>query len=598
MDTQQSHMHDLRKENFVTQGAFRAAQLCKADQGAVKSQHGKLDLVCKLLVAAGILEEGAASGLCVRERKEESKSDVIQQVTDGPGTAYLEDCLARADSDIERIEKASRAASDEARRATLMVSNACMQVDEKCQQVRKEFCDRLDESLEESGERIETNSTRIFHLAAEVEGLTALVKERGAAAKPLGIAREETGEVFSVEIADLPQQATATIAPPPQLAVERTPTEGRQKERSAVTRREKDEPEETQDTAVRRSREYQNNPRPGVLGDPCSENHDHPEASIRAAFLATSLQARSPPAWRRRHSTYVGRRVVLSRSKEGTAAARLVVGPMRPQEDRSIDDQAIQSSWAKASSWPLLANEAAAAAHRMQDVRGSAQVNTDAAAGVEGNHNSVRGGTPNLELVLHGSARPETTKLVSASAGPGVEAMPSYSPPRRRTPAIGDQTGELLAGAHRQDDVAQKSEQSEDLSESLQAGDNSTRTSDHRQPPPSPQSLARMTANEAAEALQGVTTPSLGRRVSTAEERHGSLSTIAAVGIDAGSHGARLACLVDTPGLWCPRDTWDDVGAAEMSSSEGSSTVVEEGRGQKSGMPGLLHQNDGLAWRQ
>lgn len=579
INTQRSQTHDLRKEKFVTQGAFRAALLCKADQGAVKSQRGKLDLVCKLLVSAGILEQSASSGLCVREQKEESKPDVIQQVSDGNGdsTAYLEECLARVEEDIARIESASRAAMEEAQRAVSMASKSCVRANEKCQQVENECRDRLDESLEGSGERIETNSTRIFHLAAEVEGLTKLVKERGAAARPLEVSREETGEVFSVEIADLPHhQPTATIASPPQPAVERILTEPCRKG-LVVTRREEDAPEDTQGK-VRRSRE-DHDPRPGVLDEPCSENHDHPEPSVRAASFATNrTQATSPPAWRRRHSAYAGRQVAVSRRKEDSAPARLVVGPMRPQEDRSVDEQAKPSLRARRSPWPLLANEAAATACRLQDVRAFEQViNTDAEAGGEGKRNSVGGDTLNMdELVLHGSDQPEvSTPIIRADQGD--EELPNLSPFDRRTPPIGDQTDDLLAGRCRQDDIAPESNEIEDPFENLQAGQDTVNRPDHRQPAPSPLSLTRMTATEAAKALQGVTSPSLARRFNPTEEQNISSSTTAATGMGTGFPGARLACLADTPDLWCPRDTWDDVGAAESSSSEGSSTVVAEG---------------------
>lgn len=582
MDTQQVQMHDLRKQNYVTQGAFMAALLCKADQGAVKSQRGKLDIVCKLLVSAGILEEGDSGGLCIRERKEESKSDVAQQVSDGNGnnTVYLEECLERVEEDIARIKTVSTTAVEEARRAALTASRLRTQVDEKCQQVQKKCCDRLEESLEGSGERIETNSTRIFHLAAEVEGLTRAVKERGAAAKPVRVAREETREVFSVEIADLPrQQTTTTMAPPPEPAA--SPTQRRQK-RSTATRGGNDEHGDIQGK-VRRSGEDLN-PRPGVLGEPCPENHNHPGGSVRAAFLATSLKhATSPRPSGRRHSTYVGRRVSASQ-KQARAQGRLVVGPTRPQEDRSVDDEETSPPclWARASSWPLLANEAAAAAlGRLQDVRGFEQVNTDAKAVGETKHKSVvRGDTPNVELVLHGGDRPETTRPTPAR--PGVEATPRSSPLHRRAPAISDETDELFAGTSHQDDIAPKSQQNDDLSGSLQVEDSGTNRPDRQQPSPSPRSLARMTANEAAEAFLGVTSPSLGRRVNTTEEQDGPSRT-AAAGMDTAFRGARLACLADTPGLWCPRDTWDDAGAVDLSSSEGSSTTaaVAEGRRQR-----------------
>eukprot|EP00752_Nemacystus_decipiens_P005118 g4643.t1 len=560
-------MHDLRKENFVTQGAFRAAQLCKADQGAVKSQRGKLDLVCKLLVSAGIIEEADSGGLRVCERKEESKPDVGQQVSHGSGnnTVYLEECLSRAEEDIVRIEEASTAALEDARRAVSMASSLGVQVDKKCQQVKKECCNRLDESLEGSGERIETNSSRISHLAAEVEGLAKAIKEGGAVATPPGIVREAAGGVPSVELADLTKQrqTTTTTSLPPKSALQRSPIE-RLRKRSATTRREEDDPEETHDKARRSGSDP--NSRPGVLGEPFPENYNHPD-DARAACFATSVKhATSPRPSSRRHSACGGRRVVFSQ-KQDAAARRMVVGPMRPQEDRSADDQAMSSSWARTSSWPLLGNEAAAAARQLQDLRDAEQVSVDAEAAGRTTHRS--------------DDRPQATP--PTPAGPGVETMPGSPPLHLLAPAIGDQAEELLASTRHTDDAAQKYQQSEKSrrsegsSGSLQAGESMNR-SDHRQPPPSPQSLARMTANEAAEALQGVATPRLGRRVNTtAEEQNGTSRTTIAMAVSTGSPGALLASLEDTPDLWCPRDTWDDAGEDELSSSAGSSTVVAEG---------------------
>lgn len=659
VDTHQSLLHDLRRENFVTQGAFTAALLCKADKGMVKSQRWKLDLVSKLLVSAGILEDGAdGSGLCVREQKE-SKSCVVQQVaSENDNTAYLEECLAHVEEDIARIEKVARSATVEAQRAVATAAEAsarsekattqclhvdkkcrqvdekCQQADEKCQQMEKQCCDRLDESLEETGERIETNSTRIFHLAIEVEGLAKSIQERKAAATPLAFAREETGEVFSVELADLPSKkqrpretttATAAVPPKQQQATEkRRSEEKRQKRPSFMRRKTKDESEEMhEELCMSRRGEDQNHRapcRPGVLGEPSPEGRTHTEASnIRTPFLAASLKQAAPPP-RHRHSTYIGRRAVMLSGRKESAASRLVIGPVRPQEDRLAANQATPCSWARASSWPLLASEAPAAVSRqLHDLKADGEQATstdDADVGAEENSLVRRDhATPNLELALAqgGPRRRETTKLKSEgeappdggavppngpsslASDPGGDGMISCSPLHRRTTATGDHTDELWPEPHHdgEQNIAQSAHQSGDLSIQHQG------TSNTEQPRSSPsQLLERMTAKEAAEALRGASAPR--RRDNSSEEFDGALSTTVvtrrsscdligtefdSLSVRVESPGTRLACLGDTPELWCPRDTWDDAGAPESSSSDGSSTAIAVAGGREEDPP-------------
>ncbi len=575
-------MHDLRREKFVTQGAFMAAQLCKADQGTVKWQRGKLDLVCKLLVSAGIFEEGAGGGdLHVREREDERRPSMAQQKADGDTKAACqEERLERAEKCIARVEELAREASEDARSAAAAAAKACARseqlltrsrkVQEECSQVEKKCCDHLDQSLEESGERIETNSTRIFHLAAEVEGLTNLVKERGVAVRAVPIDREETGEIFSVEVADLPpeqlsRQTTATLD-----TARRRVTEGRLKPekkqaQGAVATTKKKKPEGTRDK-VERSGEGRNL-RPGILGEPCSEDQTQAEVDrTRAALLVGSLKhPASPPAWYRRHSTYIGRRVVPSERKE-VAAPGMLVGPVRPQEERSFP-----SSWSRSSSWPRLVNEVEPTT-RPHDLRAYQQSNIGAGAGTE-----------NDDLGRRGRSMPNAT-LTITSTDRGDDGTV-------RAAATVDRADEIPPDTRRHDEIAESDHRGDRHSNHLPAEE--IDASENRQPPPSPKRLVSMTANEAARALQEVASQKR-RKVSTEEECDGALRTRAAARMNTesesllvrtGSPGARLANLGGTPILWCPQDTWNDGGAPETSSSDGSSTavvVVEGERGQVS----------------
>lgn len=573
LKTQQGLMHDLRQEKFVTQGAFMAAQLCKADQGTVKSQRGKLDLVCKLLVSAGIFEEGAGGGgLHVREREDERGPSVAQQKVDGnTKDASLEERLERAENSIARVEGSAREASEDARSAATAAAKACARseqaltrsrkVQEECCQVEKKCRDHVDQSLEESGERIETNSTRIFHLAAEVEGLTKSMKEHGVAVRTVPIDREETGEIFSVEVADLPpeqrgREATATVDTARRRAAEGKLTPEKRQAQGAVVTTKKKKPEETSDK-VETSGEGQKF-RPGVLGEPWSEVQTQAEiGGTRTALLAGSLNnPASPPAWHRRHSTYIGRLVVPSERKEA-AAPGMLVGPVRPLEERSLP-----SSWSRASSWPSLVNEAEPTT-RPHDLRAYGQPNIGAEAGTEDEDRGRRGCSmmPNVAHGYDGTVRSLSLDGCAAETG--------------------DRTDETPPGTrHRDDNIAQSDYQGGGHSNHLPAEE--IKASKNEQPPPS-RRLVSMTANEAARALEGVAAQRR-RGVPTEEGCDGALSSRAATGMETdsllaktGSPGARLANLGGTPVLWCPQDTWNDGGAPETTSSDGSSTVVVEG---------------------
>ncbi|CAM9248503.1 unnamed protein product, partial [Pylaiella littoralis] len=184
--------------------------------------------------------------------------------------AYVEELITHAEEEIARVEKVAVSATTEAQRAVATAAEASersekattqgMHVDERCQQVEQKCrqaddkrqrilnkCyDRLDNNLEENRQRIETNSTRIFHLATEVEGLAKSIQERNKTATPLASPRVETGEVFPVELANLPPKqqrtgettaATAAVLPQQrQEAIEIRRSEGKSQNHARATR--------------------------------------------------------------------------------------------------------------------------------------------------------------------------------------------------------------------------------------------------------------------------------------------------------------------------------------------------------------------------
>lgn len=564
VDTHQRLMHDLRREKFVTQGAFMAAQLCKADQGALKSVRRKLDLVCELLISAGILEETACGGLGVREEGEGSESRAAIPEVDADtanNTAFLEEGLACVEESIERVEREAKAASDEAQRAAVEAANAsarsekavtqCRRVDERCTKVDElsrqaeagsamaiQDCRRrLDQALEESGERVETNSTRIFHLAAEVEGFVKAVQGSSAAATgPLAVTLEETGHIFPVEVADLPpdhQRPGGTTEVSDDEAGHRReaenylPATGRANNGRKVTR----ELLTPVDVQGERTPGH-----PGLL----SQDLTQEEARARSSFLAERLkQAVSPPGWRRRHSTYISRRAAASsRSK-----ARLIASPVRPQEDPPAT---ARRSWSRASSWPSLANEGSAAGRDKLDEDDEVNAGDE----IWGRRDKTK---PNLGMP------PYSTKQAGTTAADAFNEQDTNAPisrPNDDLPGDSGVEGESAGHAH----------QSESSSQLHQGGHAGTMSESQRSSTPL-ESLARMTAKEVAEALS--TTP-VGKRYSGGTRDTAFDDMVAR----SPSPGSQLANLVDTPTLHSHGDTW----GAKSSSSDGSSTTVTGGR--------------------
>lgn len=591
-------MHDIRRENFVTQGAFMAAQLCKANKGTVKSQRGKLDLVCELLISAGILEEATGGGLCVREKEEETKpSAEVQPAHAGIGrTAFLEESLTHAEEAIARIDRSVEAASVEAKRTAAMAAGAnsrldkvaarcglveercartderCRQVDECCTAAVEEGRNRLDDSLEETRELIETNSTRIFHLAAEVEGLASASKASPAAARRLALAREETGDIFSVEVADFPPEQQEghgrTTATPPKATVGKREDAIRERLKPGVDRAKKD-PGETSILSTLTEGENHHVPcRPGVLDEPESSPREY---SAKTRGMESNLQHPTPPSAQRRcNSTFSGRRVVVVSPEIKDPPAWLIAGPVRPPEYH-----ATPGVWSRASSWPLLSN--AAATHGEGG-------GTDADTGGERKGMILRRdySMPNLGLTSRThDGPPDVTRIKLAGTAPAIDPSLVSAGAVRDVPlhphvatAIADRIeGSDTAGTPRDDE--------ENAREALPSDNSPTKAPNHhvgeacdtmnkdRQPPVPSQALAAMTAQEVAEAL-GIAAVAQGRPYNTAVAEATDENLGGGLSGRLRSPGTRLACL---------GNPLHDLGGNEESSSDdGSSTTAADGR--------------------
>ncbi|CAM9184689.1 unnamed protein product [Ectocarpus sp. 6 AP-2014] len=595
--THQRLMHDIRRENFVTQGAFMAAQLCKADKGTVKSHHGKLDLVCELLISAGIFEEATGGGLCVREKEEEIKPcAAVEPAHAGIGrTAFLEESLTHAEEAIARIDRSVEAASVEAKRTAAvavgansrldkvaarcgLVEERCTRTDERCQQV-DEYCtaaveenrNRLDESLEETRELIETNSTRIFHLAAEVEGLVSASKASPAAARRLALAREETGDIFSVEVADFPPEQQEghgrTTATPPKATVGKRKDKIRERLKPSVSRAKKD-PGETPNLSTLAEGENHHVPcRPGVLDEPGSSPG---EDSAKTRGVESNPQHPAPPSAQRRcNSTFSGRRAVVMSPEIKDPPVGLIAGPVRPPEYH-----AAPGVWSRASSWPLLSN--AAATH-------GGGGGTDTGTGEEKKGMILRRdySMPNLGLTSRThDGPPDATRIKLAGTAPAIDLVSAGAVGDVRlhphvATAIADRIeGSDTAGTSRGDE--------ENAREALPRDNSPMKAPNHhvgeacgtgnkdRQPPVPSQALAAMTAQEVAEAL-GIAAVAQGRPHDTAAAAKATDDSL-----DGGlsgrltSPGTRLACL---------GNPLHDLGAnEELSSDDASSTTAADGR--------------------
>lgn len=566
---QQQIMLDLRRENFVTQGAFKAAQLCKADTGTVKLQRGRLDLVSNLLVSAGILEEGAGGGLSIRK------------CTAVDTTRTLKEGIARA-------EKAARAAADRAQRAageaakaqTIAeeVADRCRQVDQRCSTISTR-CSEVKEDIVEDRQRIETNSTRIFHLAAKVE---RLAETQHVVHRPTGqqLTCRETRDIIAVEIADLALQERCKDTASAGSHVESAPAETpNQRENSLFnSRKENDVDVPNGVVPIVLSTHKGSVPcRPGVLDE---SEHDCLVQAIRPAFLAANQKnIASPNAWRR--AKCFGRTPI--KEKDGAQMGH----PVRSKVDHPRTKQAAPNSWARAS-WPLLANK------EVGCTRAKDNENADIApVKVLMRHES----TPNVARgTVHDKFGKETktntrqeSTIKSANHSIVVTCGDTTDVTSGST-AVADKINASRPRAH---DNAARSAVNASTQYLLDKGSrcspphhaegittNGSKASVETGP------AGKCKNNKAGDLVAGVLGLPQGDDHKNTRGRNEHWDTAIEEGyggnadsqeVTTAARGTTLACLEGAPTLWCPRDSWDV--RAEPSSVGSTSTA---GRGEDS----------------
>lgn len=374
VDQQHQIVLDLRREEFVTQGAFMAAQLCKADAGVLKSQDGKLGRLCDLLVAADVLDRDAAGGLCIRKSEiKESRGEQVGGINSGKQLIL--------DKSIERVEEVVESATTavaEAKRAAKSVGSLWQQVDSSWTKAAKS-CSGLEEEMEKHKQRIETNSTRIFHLAAEVEQVAA----RKCCADRVSLTSGEE-PAFEVEIADLSTQKQAlTNTPGVELEVPQIDTKVQEDDSNEVTDGVRF------GTVLKTTVKIEPHPggldapefldipnHPGVFDDvpghedppdpPCMHDvlsAESSEGAARIAYFTTHRKEVESPTERRRPD-YIGRRVIPG--KNGAQ----VVEPVRPHVSRPNAEHASPNSWTRVYQPPLTAPETTG--HIIEAARGTA----------------------------------------------------------------------------------------------------------------------------------------------------------------------------------------------------------------------------------
>ena len=347
-----------------------AAQLCKADRGELAVQRGKLDLVCSLLISAGILDQGVGGEISV------SRSDTKQSAVADHGVrrVALEEkinCVesAAADQDVKRaaleeklkrVESTAKEAREDGQRATTVaveatkiaekVASQCREVDAKCDDAGTRSS-MLESALDESRRRTEANSTRIFELTAEVERLERLAESNRNSLElvvmPLANRDQKTSYSASEVVADfISQEKRLEESASPGLVAAQVPEEEPREGRGTpglTPEAEGSDSEErggvTTDVLVGASEPERIPRRPGVLDAPGPQGH--PEIDTRK-HTTTPIS--------RRRSTRTGRRV-LSGNKRPQG-----VDPVRPKVSRPRTEEATPNSWARAS-WPSLSNE-------------------------------------------------------------------------------------------------------------------------------------------------------------------------------------------------------------------------------------------------
>lgn len=174
LDLQHRIIYDFQREPFVTQGAFNAAQLCKADVGALTVQRARLDRVCKLLVSAGILDD--SDGLSVRGQKNmntctESEKQFGRPSSRSPSSVNITGIAVATKVAQEEGKCAENVAVESILRAEEIASKLA-DIDQRSTSTAAS-CDRLERERAEDIRRVETNSARILRLAGVMEKLVA-----------------------------------------------------------------------------------------------------------------------------------------------------------------------------------------------------------------------------------------------------------------------------------------------------------------------------------------------------------------------------------------------------------------------------------------
>lgn len=556
-----------------------AAQVCKADKGELAVQRRKLDLVCSLLVSAGVLDKGVRGEISVSGHASKLSAVADQAVK-----------RVALEGKIACVESVAKEARDEGQRATVVAteaSKAAEKVASQCRQVERKCATAnarssvLQEGMDEGRRRTEANSTRIFELSAEVERLERLEESNRNSlqliATPL-MSREEKNSCSVGEVADLdiiPREKQLEVPTSPGLDVAHAPEETPQEGCGTPVLAPKaewggsEEHDGAITTALVGASEERVPRRPGVLNAP----------GPQGSFEADTRKHTMTPTPRRR-STRTSRRVFSG--KERAQA----VDPVRPQAGRPCAERATPNSWARAS-WPSLANgKEHHFVHPERCLTGKADTDPD--------DNLVReSSTPDPTVSpAHKQLRQPTEReaglgWATRSDGPGVSSRDTIVdlPPR----------GCYTGGGHNDE----RHTNAHDSSGTPSASVTSTHQprSTNNQHPDDPEYLSTTTVNE-ADALLGALASGgresrwgrVGRgsefeprlviedNISVDEEKvcgaainpSGSRSAELSTG-RTDSRGGRLAYLEGVPKLWRPRDTWD----LEAASANGSSSSAD-----------------------
>ena len=557
-----------------------AAQLCKADKGELAVQRRKLDLVCSLLISAGVLDKGVRGEIAVSGHASKLSAVADQAVK----RVALEGKIACAESAAkEARDEGQRAtvAAAEASKAAEKVASQCRQVERNCATASARFS-VLQEGMDEGRRRTEANSTRIFELSAEVERVERLAESNHNSlqlvATPLASREERNSSCSAEEVADLdisPQEEQLEASNSPGLdvahATEETPREGCGTPIVAPKAEwgGSEEHGEAITTALVDPSEERLPRRPGVLDAP----------GPRGSFEVDTRKHTATPTPRRR-STRTSRRVFSG--KERAQA----VDPVRPLAGRPRAEQATPNSWARAS-WPSLANEKDHHfVHPERSLTGKADTNPD--------KNLMRESltpdptvSPALKQLRQPTGSEAGLACATRSDDPGVGSRDTVVdlPPR---------------GCHASDgpnDERHINPRDSSGTPSASVASAHQPRSTNSQHPDDLEYLATPTVYE-ADALLGALAsggresrwgrmghgselePRLGidDNISGDEEKVCGIATDGSGGGSAelstgraDSRGGRLAYLEGVPKLWRPRDTWD----LEAASANGSSSSAD-----------------------